>query len=151
MPDYTRYAGDRFVGPTGISSFPMDVSDGALLATTGSLAQDNGIYIKILGNWTKVTESAFIQETGITTGVTDEILLTGITGVLAIKGTHAGQSDGGEVFNLSVSEQVRCFVGGAIQGPDKYTLSNTGPGGTPKIQFTNNILSGVRTQVLYNV
>ena len=49
---YTRYAGDRFAGPTGLpSSFPTYVADGAILVTSGSNSADQALYIKVDGSW----------------------------------------------------------------------------------------------------
>ena len=59
-----RYAGDRFVGPTGDpTGFPLDVADGAVLYTSGDLATDQASYIKVTGAWQQVVQTGVVLET----------------------------------------------------------------------------------------
>ena len=60
---YTRYAGDRFVGPTGLtSSFPTDVADGAILVTSGTSSTDQGLYVKVDGSWEQVVQTGVVLQ-----------------------------------------------------------------------------------------
>jgi hypothetical protein len=59
-----RYAGDRFVGPTGDpTGFPLDVADGAVLYTSGDLATDQASYIKVSGAWQQVVQTGVVLQT----------------------------------------------------------------------------------------
>jgi len=59
-----RYAGDRFVGPTGDpTGFPLDVADGAILYTSGDLATDQASYIKVTGAWQQVVQTGVVLQT----------------------------------------------------------------------------------------
>jgi hypothetical protein len=59
-----RYAGDRFVGPTGDpTGFPLDVADGAVLYTSGDLATDQASYIKVTGAWQQVVQTGVVLQT----------------------------------------------------------------------------------------
>lgn len=60
---YTRYAGDRFVGPTGLtSSFPTDVADGAILVTSGNSSTDQALYVKVDGSWEQVVQTGVVLQ-----------------------------------------------------------------------------------------
>ena len=59
-----RYAGDRFLGPTGLpSGFPLDVADGAVLFTSGSSLTSQNLYVKVTGAWKQVTATGVVLET----------------------------------------------------------------------------------------
>ena len=60
---YTRYAGDRFAGPTGLpSSFPTDVADGAILVTSGTSSTDQALYVKVDGSWEQVVQTGVVLQ-----------------------------------------------------------------------------------------
>ena len=64
LPPVKRYAGDRFVGPTGDpAGFPLDVADGAVLYTSGDLVNDQASYIKVSGAWRQVIQTGVVLET----------------------------------------------------------------------------------------
>jgi hypothetical protein len=64
LPPVKRYAGDRFVGPTGDpAGFPLDVADGAVLYTSGDLVNDQASYIKVSGAWQQVIQTGVVLET----------------------------------------------------------------------------------------
>ena len=45
---FTRYAGDRFIGPAGeTGTFPLDVADGAMLVTSGVNSTDLALSVLI--------------------------------------------------------------------------------------------------------
>ncbi|MAR21169.1 MAG: hypothetical protein CMD25_04065 [Flavobacteriales bacterium] len=140
---YRRYAGDKFIGPTGIDNFPTDVADGATLTTTGVASAEYGQYIKAGGVWRKLTESEFVQLTGTTSSQTSTITLTGLSSIYDIRGVYSGQGA------FESSSQVRCFVGGVLQNPANYNLEQVGS--ISNIVFDHDVLSGVRTQVLYHI
>ena len=59
-----RYAGDRFLGPTGLpTGFPLDVADGAVLFTSGSSLTSQNLYVKVTGAWKQVTATGVVLET----------------------------------------------------------------------------------------
>tara|TARA_Y100000592_G_C5266196_1_gene219649 strand:- start:23 stop:298 length:276 start_codon:yes stop_codon:yes gene_type:complete len=61
---FTRYAGDRFTGPTGsLTGFPLDVADGAILVTSGSSSNDQALYVKVTGGWQQVVQTGVVLET----------------------------------------------------------------------------------------
>tara|TARA_B100000085_G_scaffold282389_1_gene310815 strand:- start:57 stop:578 length:522 start_codon:yes stop_codon:yes gene_type:complete len=168
---YRRYAGDRFAGPTGVpTSFPLDVADGAILVTSGDNSTDQALYVKVTGNWQQVVQTGVVMqnmtgvlvaksETGIfqtvintvhETGVTlnastDSFVLTGVDSIYNIDGLNSG-----DVANAH-NQQIQCYVGGVLQMPFNYSLSNAlGGTGNPTVTFSENLFSGVNVDFVYS-
>lgn len=92
------------------------------------------------------TQISSVHETGYTTttGVS-EMLLTGVSSIYNIDGVVSGEA------TLTQSQQVQCYIGGVVQTPARYSLSNALAGsGAPTITFSENLFSGVRADFIYS-
>ena len=92
------------------------------------------------------TQIKSVHETGYTTttGVS-EMLLTGISSIYNIDGVVSGEA------TFTQSQQVQCYVGGVVQTPVRYSLSNALAGsGAPTVTFSENLFSGVRADFIYS-
>ena len=93
------------------------------------------------------TQITSVHETGrtTTTGIS-EMLLTGVSSIYNIAGLVSGGA------TLDQNQQIQCYIGGVVQTPVRYSLSNTLAGtGVPTVAFSENLFSGVRTDFIYHV
>jgi hypothetical protein len=87
-----------------------------------------------------------VHETGYTatTGIS-EMLLTGVSNIYNIDGVVSGGA------TITQSQQIQCYVGGVVQAPIRYSLSNALAGtGVPTVTFSENLFSGVRADFIYS-
>ena len=87
-----------------------------------------------------------VHETGYTTttGVS-EMLLTGVSTIYDIDGVVLGGA------TLEQNQQIQCYIGGVVQTPARYSLSNALAGtGVPTVAFSENLFSGVRADFIYS-
>ena len=92
------------------------------------------------------TQINVVHETGFTatTGVS-ALEMTGVSSIYDIDGVNSGEAD------ILHKQQIQCYIGGVLQAPYQYSLSNTlGGTGTPTITFAENLFSGVRTNFVYS-
>ena len=87
-----------------------------------------------------------VHETGRTTNSsTDSFILTGVDSIYNIDGLNSGEA--GNTQN----QQVQCYVGGVLQMPFNYSLSNALAGtGNPTVTFSENLFSGVNVDFVYS-
>ena len=87
-----------------------------------------------------------VHETGRTTNSsTSSFILTGVDSVYNIDGLNSG-----EAANTQ-NQQVQCYVGGVLQMPFNYSLSNAlGGTGNPTVTFNENLFSGVNVDFVYS-
>ena len=87
-----------------------------------------------------------VHETGKTTdSSTSSFLLTGVSSIFNIDGVVSGESAGIQ------RQQIQCYVGGVLQMPFNYSLSNALAGtGNPTLTFSENLFSGVNVDFLYS-
>ena len=87
-----------------------------------------------------------VHETGKTTdSSTSSFLLTGVSSIYNVDGVVSGESAGVQ------RQQIQCYVGGVLQMPFNYSLSNALAGtGNPTVTFSENLFSGVNVDFLYS-
>ena len=87
-----------------------------------------------------------VHETGKTTdSSTNSFILTGVSSIYNVDGVVSGESAGVQ------RQQIQCYVGGVLQMPFNYSLSNALAGtGNPTVTFSENLFSGVNVDFLYS-
>ena len=92
------------------------------------------------------TQINVVHETGLTTNTGENAFeITGVASIYNIDGVNSGEAD------LVHRQQIQCYIGGVLQTPYQYSLSNTlGETGTPTVTFAENLFSGVRTNFVYS-
>ena len=72
-------------------------------------------------------------------------MLTGVSSIFNIDGVVSGESAGLQ------RQQIQCYVGGVLQMPYQYSLTNAlGGTGNPTVTFGENLFSGVNVNFLYS-
>ena len=73
------------------------------------------------------------------------MLLTGVSTIYDIDGVVSGGA------TLEQNQQIQCYIGGVVQTPARYSLSNALAGtGVPTVAFSENLFSGVRADFIYS-
>ena len=87
-----------------------------------------------------------VHETGKTTNSsTNSFVLTGVNNIYNIDGLNSGEATNTQ------NQQVQCYVGGVLQMPFNYSLSNALAGtGNPTVTFSENLFSGVNVDFVYS-
>ena len=124
---FTRYAGDRFIGPAGeTGTFPLDVADGAMLVTSGVNSTDLALYVKSSG-WRQVVQTGVVLQ-DMTGDFLDKYSAQDI---YALKTFHSGAVFHGEVKinNLTVTgtQTILNTVDSSIK--DNLIILNSGEAG----------------------
>ena len=100
-------------------------------------ASETGIFQTVINS---------VHETGKTTdSSTNSFILTGVSSIYNVDGVVSGESAGVQ------RQQIQCYVGGVLQMPFNYSLSNALAGtGNPTVTFSENLFSGVNVDFLYS-
>ena len=124
---FTRYAGDRFIGPAGeTGTFPLDVADGAMLVTSGVNSTDLALYVKSSG-WRQVVQTGVVLQ-DMTGDFLDKYSAQDI---YALKTFHSGAvfHDEVKINNLTVTgtQTILNTVDSSIK--DNLIILNSGEAG----------------------
>ena len=87
-----------------------------------------------------------VHETGKTTNSsTNSFILTGVNNNYNIEVLNSGDAANTQ------NQQIQCYVGGVLQMPYQYSLSNAlGGTGNPTVTFNENLFSGVNVNFAYS-